>query len=92
MRINSFEWDKVNISHIARHNIKPYEVENAVVLNKIFFKKAREGRYVAYSVTNSGAYVMIVFILKKGGKARVITVRGMTDKEKKYYKKRKGAK
>jgi len=22
MRINSFEWDKVNISHIARHNIR----------------------------------------------------------------------
>jgi len=35
---------------------------------------------------------MIVFILKSGGKVRVITGRGMVDKEKKYYKKRRGMK
>jgi uncharacterized DUF497 family protein len=92
MRINSFEWNKANINHIGRHNIKPYEVEEAIVLNKVFYRKGKSGKYLAYGVTNSGTYITIVFVLKQGGKVRVITAREMSDKERKYYKKRKGVK
>ena len=89
MKIRSFEWDERNISHIARHNMIPVEVEEAFL--GALFRKGREERLLVYGVTDPGRYILVVAALKSGGVVRVITARDMTQSEKRYYLRERGA-
>lgn len=86
MRIHSFDWDEKNENHIAEHGTAVFEVEEAILFGKPFYQRSREGKYVAYGVTEEGRYLFIVFVIKGGGRIRVISARDMTEKEKRYYK------
>ncbi len=90
MHIHSFDWDEKNENHIAEHGIATSEVEEAVLFRKPFYQRTREGKYIAYAITEDGRYLFIVFVLKDITRIRVISARDMTEKEKHYYKKRKG--
>jgi len=90
MHIHSFDWDAKNENHIAEHGISISEVEEAVLFRKPFYQRTREGKHIAYAVTEDGRYLFIVFVLKDSARIRVISARDMTEKEKSYYKKRKG--
>lgn len=90
MRINSFDWDEKNENHIAEHGVAIFEVEEAIIFGKSFYQRSREDKYIAYGVTEEGKYLFIVFVIKGNGRIRVISARDMTEKEKHYYKKRKG--
>ena len=85
MRIKSFEWNEGNVSHIARHNVTPEEVEETC-FNDPLILKARGNRYLALGRAESGRYLTIVFEVKFGGIARVITARDMMDRERRYYR------
>ena len=90
MYIRSFDWDEKNENHIAEHGIIVFEVEEAILFCNPFYQKGREGKYIAYAVTEDGRYLFIVFVIKGSGRIRVISARDMVEKEKGYYKKRKG--
>lgn len=90
MRINSFDWDERNEDHIAEHGVTIFEVEEAIMFGKPFYQRGREGKYIAYAVTEEGRYLFMVFVVKGGGQIRVISSRDMSEKEKHYYRKRKG--
>ena len=90
MNIRTFDWDEKNENHIAEHGISILEVEEAVLFRKPFYQRTREGKYIAYAVTEDGRYLFIVFVLKGSTRIRVISARDMNEKEKRYYKKRKG--
>ncbi len=90
MRVHSFDWDEKNENHIAEHGIAVFEVEEAILFRNPFYQKTREDKYIAYAVTEDGRYLFIVFALKDIARIRVISARDMTEKEKRYYKKRKG--
>ncbi len=90
MRISAFDWDERNENHIAAHGISIVEVEEALFFRGPFYQRTRDGRYIAYAVTEDGRYLFIVFVLKSSARIRIISARDMTDKEKRYYKKRKG--
>ncbi|MGI6487106.1 MAG: hypothetical protein GX964_01720 [Syntrophomonadaceae bacterium] len=45
MRVNRFEWDSINIEHIARHGVVPEEVEE-VFTRRHLIKRLRKGRYL----------------------------------------------
>lgn len=92
MRIYSFDWDGKNENHIAEHGVAIFEVEEAILFGKPFYEGSREGKYIAYSVTEEGRHLFIVFAIKGSGRIRVISARDMTEKEKHCYKKRKGMK
>lgn len=92
MRIHDFNWDEKNEDHIAGHGVSAFEVEEAILLSKPFYQRSREGKYVAYAITEEGRFLFIVFAIKGRGLIRVITARDMTKKEKRYYRKRKGVK
>ena len=92
MRINSFDWDEKNENHIAEHGVAIFEVEEAILCSRPFYERSGAGRYVAYSVTEEGRYLFIVFVIKGSGRIRVISARDIAEKEKHYYKKRKGMK
>lgn len=90
MHIQSFDWDEKNENHIAEHGIAIFEIEEAILFNRPFYQRSREGKYIAYGVTEEGRYLFIVFVIKGSGRIRVISARDMAEKEKRYYKKRKG--
>jgi len=90
MHIHSFDWDEKNENHIAEHGIAIFEVEEAILFSKPFYQRSKEGKYIAYAITEEGRYLFIVFVIKDSGRIRVISARDMNEKEKRYYKKRKG--
>ncbi len=89
MRIEGFDWDNKNESHISKHNVLPYEVEEVFYEDTIFLSN-KESKIIALGKTFSGRYLFVVFAKKEKGYVRVITSRNMTDREKKYYKKHRG--
>ncbi len=90
MYICAFDWDEKNESHIAEHGVTAFEVEEAILFCEPLYQRSRKGKYVAYAVTEDGRYLFVVFVIKNGGRVRVISARDMTWKEKRHYKKRKG--
>ena len=92
MHIHSFDWDEKNENHIAEHGVAIFEVEEAILFSKPFYQRSREDKFIAYSVTEEGRYLFIVFVIKGSSQIRVISARDMVEKEKRYYKKRKGMK
>ena len=92
MRINAFEWDEKNEDHIAEHGVAIFEVEELILFCRPFYRRIRESKYIAHGVSEEGRYLFIVFVIKGSGRVRVISARDMTEKEKRYYRKRKGVK
>jgi len=88
IRISQILWDADSIFHIARHNISPEEVEEAVFEGNPIILKGREKRYIILSQCSSGRQLTIVVAFKLKGRVRVITARDMNTKERKYYNRR----
>ncbi len=95
MKIEGFIWladivDKIE----TKHSVATFEVES-IFVTKPIFSKVEKGRikgedvYRALGQTDSGRYLAVFFIYKMSREALVISARGMTDREKKYYAKRK---
>lgn len=90
MKITGFEWDEGNALHIElRHGIMPADAEEVFAVRPIFRKTKRE-HYSVLGPTIEGRYLTLVFELKKGRTARVITGWDMKDSERRYYRKYKG--
>ena len=87
MRFRAFDWDSVNVAHIARHAVEPSEVE-AVCRGSSVILRGREGRYLVYGRTGGGRYLIAIVRSLGGGLARIITARDMTDRERRYYHRR----
>jgi len=86
MKVEDVLWDFRNIEHIARHKVTPGEVEEVLFENKPHFRRHGE-IYYAFGCTQSGRYLFIVFRLIAPKKARIITARDMTIRERRYYRK-----
>jgi len=90
LKIAGFEWDEGNVLHIELgHGIIQTEVEEVFAVRPLF-RKTKRGHYSVMGPTADGRYLTVVFNLKKGGIARVITGWDMKDSEKRYYRKIKG--
>ena len=73
-----------------KHGITPEEVDEAVIDDEAICHKASRESYCVYGQTISGRYVFVVLrVAGKKGQFKVITARGMQDKERRYYHKRK---
>ncbi len=90
MHICAFDWDEKNDNHIAEHGVAIFEVEEAILFRKPLYQRSKEGKYIAYSVTGEGRYLFIVFAIKNKNRIRVISARDMNEKERRYYRKKKG--
>ena len=94
MHIRGFEWDREddpegNIAHIARHDVVPEEVEEALVDDPLVLRTG-DGRYLAYGKTGDGRPLFVVLVSKAGGIVRPLTARAMTDAERRLYRRRRG--
>ena len=56
----------------------------------LYSEKTRRGNYSVMGPTLDGRYLPVIFELKKGRIARVITGWDVKDSEKRYYRKNKG--
>ena len=91
MYINDIIWLEDIIEKIyTKHSVTTYEVEE-VFYNQPRYRKAQKGKiegedlYYAYGQTDSGRYLLVVFIYKKKRDVLIISARDMQNKERKYY-------
>lgn len=95
MIIEGFLWLADICDKLAtKHEVTRFEVED-LFNRKPLFSKIQKGHvkgenlYRALGRTESGRYLVVFFIYKTTREALVISAREMTDKERKYYAKRK---
>lgn len=97
MKFIRLRWSKHRIQHIARHNVNPEEVEEAIFQDKFSFVQRREkskkypGSYMiaVFGSTLEGRLLMILLLNIPSGYYVPITARDMDDTERKYYQKRR---
>lgn len=82
----SLDWDDYRVEHIARHNVNPDEVWE--VCENPFHLARRQGsnRYLIYGQTIDGRYLFVVLEHTQGTVYKPITVRNMTDREKRNFR------
>jgi len=90
LKIEKISWDQETVDHISNHLVSPEEVEE-LLFNGVdipLMMRGREGRYLAYGKTHGGRLLFVVWA-SKYKKTKIITARDMTEKEKRFYKRRK---
>lgn len=86
-----FEWDYGNLSkNWEKHNVHHSEAEeiffnDPLVVISDDLHSAHEARYYALGKTDAGRRLFIVFA-KRNKKIRIISARGMSKSERKWYK------
>jgi len=90
MKIENITWDDGTADHISRHAVSPEEVEELLFNDSDSprIMRGKENRYLAYGKTNAGRFLLVVLIIANR-KTRIITARDMTDREKKFYRRKK---
>ena len=90
MRISGFEWDDGNALHLALgHGIEPEEAEE-VFADLPLYRRTKRGHYAAFGRSLSGRLLVVVFEMKEGGRARIITGWDMNPGERRYYRAHRG--
>jgi uncharacterized DUF497 family protein len=88
-----FEWDAHNISHIARHDVKPEEAERVILNDPLDFgfdpDANGEERWTYLRETDQARILMVVITLR-GAKIRVVTSFEAEKRDKLAYLKMKG--
>ena len=84
MKYYEFEWDEGNEYKIGQR-ASLEEVESAFYDPKQRNNRTYFNRYKMFARTGSGRYLLVVYQKKAGGIIRMISVRNMTRKEKRYY-------
>lgn len=91
MRITKIIWLQKIIDKLERkHNITQDEVKQ-VLANSPQYRFLEKGKiegedvYSAYGRTYAGRYVTVIFILKAGSRALIISARDMERKERRQY-------
>jgi len=90
MKIENITWDEDTVDHISRHAVSPEEVKEVLFNDSDSprIMRGKENRYLAYGKTNAGRFLLVVLIIANR-KTRIITARDMTDREKKFYRRKK---
>jgi uncharacterized DUF497 family protein len=92
LRIDELLWDEDNEDHIARHGVRPEEVEEVVFDSASLFLRTRREearRYMVLGLTEAGRSLFVVLDPLGGNRAHVVTARDMTDGEKQRFKGRR---
>jgi uncharacterized DUF497 family protein len=87
-----YEWDDDNVGHIARHDVEPWEAEEAVSdAGRAPFPARGKDRVGAIGTTEDGR--LLVVIVQRAERAsesirRVVMARDATEGEKRIYRRR----
>ena len=92
MNINSLIWDEWNRDHIARHKVKPHEVEEVITKEPIFLE-GKKGRLIVIGPTPKGRMLTVILDPEpKSGVFYPVTARPASRKDRRIYKQEKGVK
>ena len=88
--ISSIKWTDESIEHVARHVVRPEEVEEACFNEEEIplIRSGRENLHYVFGKTYSGRFLFIVVRFIRQGEIKVITARDMNEWEKSYFKTR----
>jgi len=88
--ISSIKWTDESIEHVARHAVRPEEVEEACFNEEEipWIRSGRENLHYVFGKTYSGRFLFIVVRFIRQGEIKVITARDMNEWEKSYFKTR----
>ena len=90
-----FDWDRANITHIARHGVTPEEAEKALS-NEPFDLDYEvvngEERWISLGHTDALRVLLVVWTIRLEETVRVVTAREATKSERTAYLKGKGIK
>jgi uncharacterized DUF497 family protein len=56
-----FEWDELNLAHIARHGVDLDEAE-AILDNNPLVLRTADDKHLAYGQAEDGRYLLFVFV------------------------------
>ncbi len=85
MRIEEFEWDDGNVLHLAlRHGIEPEEGEEVFAVAPLF-RRTKRGHYAVFGRSGGGRLLVLIYEMRGGRRARVITGWDMSVAERRYY-------
>jgi uncharacterized DUF497 family protein len=82
-----FDWDAVNVEHIAWHSVTPRECEEAYRNGPMVIehqRRKRERRRLCLGETNRGRLLAFV-VAERNGKIRFITAYSMSAKQREIY-------
>ena len=90
MKITELLWYPDRVEHIAEHSVMPEEVEEVVFSCPApLIERGREkGIYLVQGQTGSGRYLLIIVKTLNKGKAKLITAREMSERDRDHYKRR----
>lgn len=86
---NSFDWDKGNLGHLIKHNVKTKECEEVffnkpLIINKDETHSQKEDRFRVYGQTDESRKIIMIFTFRND-KIRVISARDQNKKERKEF-------
>ena len=87
MLIKNLIWDEWNIEHIAKHGVKPEEIEQACK-DKHLARRGKQGTYTITGQTQSGRYLTMILALRGTGIFYPVTARNSDNKERRLYQKK----
>jgi uncharacterized DUF497 family protein len=82
-----FDWDFHNVSHVARHGVKPAEVEEAVERPHAIIPAEDvrgERRWKLFGRSAAGRYLVVVFTIRRD-MLRAVTTHTMNQRERRIY-------
>lgn len=90
---NWLRWRPDRVDHVARHDLTPEEVEEAVFddPNRKLFRGPRSERdrarhiYYVYGRTQAGRYLLVALVDLGRGQVLPVTARDMTPEERQKY-------
>jgi hypothetical protein len=87
--VKALVWSDDTVEHISRHAVTPKEFEQYCFGRSIFRRAKSEGMnpvYYAYGQTDSGRYLLCIFIKFPDGNGYPVTAREMTPNEKRRHR------
>ena len=90
MIIAEIIWSESDVEHIAKHGIRPEEVEEVLAAGPVWRRGPRHpetGRNSIYALgqTDAGRYLFVVLSPRGRGRARCISARDMDAKSRNFY-------
>lgn len=82
-------WTDASEAHIARHGVRPEEVEEAINTRPILTRRGRDETTEAFAATTAGRHLVMIVTPAMDGRWYVVTARDMTDNERLTFR-RKG--
>ena len=79
-------WTEDSETHIARHNITPYEVEQALYTRPRLAVPGRESTTEVLGITTAGRHLLVVVTEAADGRDYIITARDMTTTERHTFR------